>query len=143
MPSVRSSFTLRGQNLKIPKTYFCYVITSVSIALPYVGKNDAYDQGRNFANLGGVRGCPAKFFCLSPFFLSDRSSPMVLCPVNCPEEVTSTTIFALKRQNFRGWGRRLTAIPLKLVPAHGSTAACGYSFHKAMHTTRKHSACND
>ena len=85
MPSARSSFTIRGQNLKIPKIYFCDVITSVSIALPYVGKNGAHDQGRNFANLGGVRGCPAKFFCLSPFFLRNRSSPMVLCPVNCPE----------------------------------------------------------
>ena len=57
-------------------------------------------QGHNFTRcLGGIRSCLCETFFVCDifvFFSGDSSSPMVLCPVDCPAEVQVTTIFALR-----------------------------------------------
>ena len=56
------------------------------------------------------------FLSVTFHFFIISSSPMVLCPADCPAEVHFTTILPAKRQNFRGWGRGegggLTRVPV-------------------------------
>ena len=51
-------------------------------------------QGHNFTKFWGVSEVALRDVSVCDVFFSSSSSPMVLCPVNCPAEVHFTTIFA-------------------------------------------------
>ena len=87
-----------------------------------------------YTNFWGVAEVAQRIF-LSDAFFSNSSSPMVLCPVNCPPEVHCTTVFALLNGRFSRLGGRVSHphTPLKLRPWLGYKAVqlvIAVAFHK-------------
>ena len=70
----------------------------------------SWSQGRNFTKLLGVSEVTLRDFLPVTFlFFSNSSSPMVLCPVNCPAEVHITVISVLRNVKIsQVWGGWLT-----------------------------------
>ena len=89
--------------LAFARKSFLFIYRGIHKEYPHLGGERA---SRDVAsvNFGGCPKLPYETF-LSVTFISNNSSPMVLCPVNWPSKVHFTSIFALRNGKiFEVWG---------------------------------------